>query len=80
MTTRNEIAAAAKAQNRAHYLALGRRWLYGVATAFVPIAVALGWLDPVFVPLAGPFLLALFNVDVPPKVDEEVGGIDGSVI
>lgn len=39
-----------------------RRWLYGIAIASVPLAVALGWLEPIYVPIVVPLIVAVFNV------------------
>lgn len=39
-----------------------RRWLYGIAIAFVPLAVYLGWLEPEASPLVLPLVLAILNV------------------
>ena len=39
-----------------------RRWLYGVAIAFVPLAVWLGWVQPEAVPLILPLVMAVLNV------------------
>lgn len=42
-----------------------RRWGYGVAAAFVPLAAFKGWIQPEAVPLVVPLLVALFNVKEP---------------
>ena len=39
-----------------------RRWLYGVAIAFVPLAAWLGWVQPEAVPLILPLVMAVLNV------------------
>ena len=39
-----------------------RRWVYGVAIAFVPLAVFLGWLKPEAIPVVLPLILAILNV------------------
>lgn len=39
-----------------------RIWIYSVAVAAVPLAVALGWADPQILALALPFILALLNL------------------
>lgn len=46
-----------------------RRWLYGVAIAFVPVAVLLGWLKPEAVPVILPLIMAVFFVNDAPKSD-----------
>jgi len=48
-----------------------RRWLYGIAIAFVPLAAWLGWLAPEAVPLVLPLILAVFNVNKPEAKTEE---------
>lgn len=40
-----------------------RRWVYGVAIAFVPLAVYLGWLEPEASPLVLALVLAVLNVN-----------------
>lgn len=40
-----------------------RTWLYGVAIAFVPLAVYLGWMEPEAVPIVIPLILAVLFVD-----------------
>ena len=44
-----------------------RRYLYGVAIAFVPLAVFLGWLKPEAAPLVVPLIVAIFNVQDDPS-------------
>lgn len=39
-----------------------RIWIYSVAVAAVPLAVALGWADPQILALSLPFILALLNL------------------
>lgn len=53
-----------------------RVYLYGVAIAFVPLAVYLGWLAPEATPIVLPLILAIFNV--PLKAPQEAPQ-DGSV-
>ena len=40
-----------------------RRWLYGIAIAFVPLAVYAGWLAPEASPIVIPLILAVLNVN-----------------
>lgn len=49
---------------------LVRRWLYGVVSAGIPLAIYLGWLDPAAAPLIAPLVLAAFNTR-PPAVPGE---------
>ena len=39
-----------------------RIWIYSVAIAFVPVAVAKGWMDPQSAALVLPLVLALLNL------------------
>lgn len=48
-----------------------RRYLYGVAIAFVPLAVWLGWLAPEASPIVVPLIVAIFNV---PKDEQPLDG------
>jgi hypothetical protein len=48
-----------------------RRYLYGVAIASVPLAVALEWMKPEYAPIVVPLIVAVFNVEDDPK--EPVG-------
>lgn len=43
-----------------------RRWLYGIAIAFVPVAIFLGWLKPEAAPIVLPLIMAIFNVQGDP--------------
>lgn len=43
-----------------------RRWLYGIAIAFVPLAAWLGWISPEAVPLVLPLIIAVLNVQETP--------------
>lgn len=61
MSTRYELRKSDRAKR---WRAL-RRWGYGVAVAFVPLAAAWGWLSPEALPLIVPLLVALFNVKAP---------------
>lgn len=47
-----------------------RRWLYGIAIAFVPLAVYLGWLEPEASPIVIPLILAILNVQDDGAPDE----------
>lgn len=49
-----------------------RKWIYGVAIAAVPLAVALGWADPQVLALALPLVLAILNL-TPEDVDSGDG-------
>lgn len=49
---------------------LVRRWLYGVVSAAIPVAIYLGWLDPQAAPLILPLVLAAFNTK-PPAIPGE---------
>ena len=42
--------------------ARGRRWLYSVAIAFVPLAALWGWITPDAMPLVLPLVMAVLNV------------------
>lgn len=50
-----------------------RRYLYGVAIAFVPLAVYLGWLAPEATPIVLPLILALLNVPKDGATDSDGG-------
>lgn len=51
-----------------------RRYLYGIAIAFVPLAAYFGWIELEAVPLVLPLILAVLNVQSDPAVEEEVQG------
>lgn len=42
-----------------------RRWAYGVAIAFVPVAVYFKWIEPEAAPIILPLILALIMVKTP---------------
>lgn len=44
-----------------------RRWLYGIAIAFVPFAIYQGWLEPEALPIVVPLIIAVFNVQGDPS-------------
>ncbi|SDL14176.1 hypothetical protein SAMN05428985_11023 [Nocardioides sp. YR527] len=48
-----------------------RAWLYGIAAASVPLAIAEGWISPQAAVYAVPFIVALLKVtpDAPAQVD-----------
>lgn len=65
-----------------------RLWLYGVAIAFIPLAVFVGWLKPEAVPIVVPLVVAILNItpkDSEPEVvarsnyEAPITGPDGSV-
>jgi hypothetical protein len=49
-----------------------RAWMYGVAAATVPLAIAKKWMEPETALYVIPLLIALFKVtpDKPPKQEE----------
>lgn len=49
-----------------------RKYLYGIAVAFVPFAVYMGWMDIEATPLIIALVVAIFNLS--PKDVEEVSG------
>ena len=57
-TTRATRSAASKARR----WRIARRWVYGVAIAAVPAAVAVGWIKPEAAPVIVPLILALVMV------------------
>ncbi|MDT0142800.1 hypothetical protein [Microbacterium sp. PRC9] len=54
-----------------------RRWMYGVAIAFVPFAVLMGWLKPEAVPVIIPLITAIFFVQSDEKPDADTDTGDG---
>lgn len=40
-----------------------RRYLYGIAIAFVPLAALWGWISPEALPLVLPLIVAVLNVN-----------------
>lgn len=46
-----------------------RKWIYGIAIAFVPLAAYLGWIEPEAIPLVLPLILAVLNVNPDGDVD-----------
>lgn len=40
-----------------------RKWLYGIAIAFVPVAIHFGWIEPEASPVIIPLIMALFFVN-----------------
>lgn len=61
MSNRYEIRKTDKARR----WRMIRRWGYGVAVAFVPLAAIWGWISAEALPLVVPLLVALFNVKEP---------------
>lgn len=46
-----------------------RKYVYGVAIAFVPLAVYLGWIEPEASAIVLPLILAILNL-TPQEVDD----------
>ena len=49
-----------------------RKWVYGVAIAFVPLAAFLGWMSPQAGALVLPLILAILNLTPDDVTSEEV--------
>lgn len=49
-----------------------RKYIYGVAIAFIPVAVWFDWLDAEATPIILPLILAILNLTPDDDVDVEV--------
>lgn len=47
-----------------------RMYLYGIAIAFVPLAVYFGWIEPEAAPIILPLIVAILNITPKEKEDE----------